>query len=300
MSKLIDNPSSGGGGVTGSSDNSLTIAGADGIINVAHSNTWTAQQLVDYTGTDAITLGSTYHYTGVTGIQPLSSVVHIDTADGDDVFNVSGIYSGVSDTQGMTGVIEDNTMERYAFSTNYTRNADSSVQWLDGGETVGGYSTYVYRGGAFTGLSHPLIVNGFNITVTNDVSYNNASGVYQQNTYGSKILVQSNGVLLAGTLTKNVYGQVIQVGSNGEGTSTAYGLYITNVAGADTNYPIYSAATGNSYFAGDIDVPDEAYGSGWNGSTEVPTKNAIYDKIESLGSGISLGKAIAINNVTLV
>ena len=32
----------------------------------------------------------------------------------------------------------------------------------------------------------------------------------------------------------------------------------------------------------DISVPDEAYGSGWNGSTEVPTKNALYDKIETL------------------
>lgn len=37
-------------------------------------------------------------------------------------------------------------------------------------------------------------------------------------------------------------------------------------------------------FAADISVPDEAYGSGWNGSVEVPTKNAIYDKIETLSS----------------
>lgn len=32
----------------------------------------------------------------------------------------------------------------------------------------------------------------------------------------------------------------------------------------------------------DIAVPDEAYGVGWNGSLEVPTKNATYDKIETL------------------
>lgn len=32
-----------------------------------------------------------------------------------------------------------------------------------------------------------------------------------------------------------------------------------------------------------VKVPDEAYGTGWNGNTEVPTKNAVYDKIESLG-----------------
>lgn len=33
---------------------------------------------------------------------------------------------------------------------------------------------------------------------------------------------------------------------------------------------------------GDLSVPNEAYGVGWNGSVEVPTKDAVYDKIESL------------------
>jgi hypothetical protein len=37
-------------------------------------------------------------------------------------------------------------------------------------------------------------------------------------------------------------------------------------------------------FTGDISVPDEAYGAGWNASLEVPTKNALYDKIELLSS----------------
>lgn len=38
-------------------------------------------------------------------------------------------------------------------------------------------------------------------------------------------------------------------------------------------------------FTGDIIVPDEAYGAGWNGSLEVPTKNAVYDKIETISGG---------------
>ncbi len=37
-------------------------------------------------------------------------------------------------------------------------------------------------------------------------------------------------------------------------------------------------------FTGDVTVPDEVYGVGWNGSLEVPTNNAIYDKIEGLSS----------------
>jgi len=43
-------------------------------------------------------------------------------------------------------------------------------------------------------------------------------------------------------------------------------------------------ADGTGTFSGDISVPDEAYGVGWDGSLEVPTKNAIYDKIETLGT----------------
>jgi hypothetical protein len=44
----------------------------------------------------------------------------------------------------------------------------------------------------------------------------------------------------------------------------------------------------------DLIVPDEAYGSGWNGSNEVPTKNAIYDKIETIvaGSGSGITRSI--------
>lgn len=43
---------------------------------------------------------------------------------------------------------------------------------------------------------------------------------------------------------------------------------------------------GNATFAGDVSVADEAYdATNWNGSLEVPTKNAVRDKIESLSSG---------------
>ena len=36
-------------------------------------------------------------------------------------------------------------------------------------------------------------------------------------------------------------------------------------------------------FTSDPIIPDEAYGVSWNGSLEPPTKNAVYDKIETLG-----------------
>ena len=38
-------------------------------------------------------------------------------------------------------------------------------------------------------------------------------------------------------------------------------------------------------FTDDPIIPDEAYGVGWNGSMEPPTKNAVYDKIQTMGGG---------------
>jgi hypothetical protein len=40
-------------------------------------------------------------------------------------------------------------------------------------------------------------------------------------------------------------------------------------------------------FTSDPVIPDEAYGADWNGSLEPPTKNAVYDKIETLGTSSS-------------
>lgn len=48
-------------------------------------------------------------------------------------------------------------------------------------------------------------------------------------------------------------------------------------------------------FTGDINVPAEVYGVGWNGSNEAPTKNDIYDKIETLKTGAY--QAIAVGTV---
>ena len=49
----------------------------------------------------------------------------------------------------------------------------------------------------------------------------------------------------------------------------------------------------------DVLVTDEVYGVGWNGSLEVPTKNALYDKIETLGgSGITRSVSSIAGNTT--
>lgn len=49
---------------------------------------------------------------------------------------------------------------------------------------------------------------------------------------------------------------------------------------------------GSGTFTGDVTVPDEAYGPSWDGSLEVPTKNALYDKIETITAGAGITRTI--------
>lgn len=53
-------------------------------------------------------------------------------------------------------------------------------------------------------------------------------------------------------------------------------------------------------FTADQSVPDEAYGSAWNGSVEVPTKNAVYDKIQTIASDVLFDHFADANNGTTV
>jgi hypothetical protein len=80
------------------------------------------------------------------------------------------------------------------------------------------------------------------------------------------------------------------------GTETcalSYGIYAdATIDKGTTKYFIYSLSTSPSIFTGSISVPDAAYGAGWDGSLEVPTKNAVYDKIEALIIGGGSGDAV--------
>lgn len=50
-------------------------------------------------------------------------------------------------------------------------------------------------------------------------------------------------------------------------------------------------------FSNDPLIPDEVYGSGWNGSLEPPTKNAVYDKVESLVDEGTVETIVPGNNI---
>lgn len=99
---------------------------------------------------------------------------------------------------------------------------------------------------------------------------------------GTKLAIQSSGLISLGTPTSG------NPAFKKSGTTMAFRL------GDDSADAPITAAAGT--FSGDVTVPDEAYdATNWNGSLEVPTKNAIRDKIESMGAG---GGGVSVTTIT--
>ena len=71
-------------------------------------------------------------------------------------------------------------------------------------------------------------------------------------------------------------------------------------SGGTSNFSTNISTTGS------VTVADSAYGASWNGDTTVPTKNAVYDKIEALvlssgsGSNLSLDDFVADGSLTIL
>lgn len=74
---------------------------------------------------------------------------------------------------------------------------------------------------------------------------------------------------------------------------TPYGsIAAADVQGAIQELADEKASLAGATFTGDVVIPDEAYGAGWDGSMEAPTKNALYDKIQTIaGGGVPSGSS---------
>jgi parallel beta-helix repeat protein len=111
------------------------------------------------------------------------------------------------------------------------------------------------------GKNYSLAGSGLSIEDTDNTSV--TGGAFFDR--GANTFPQSYGIVISGTST---------------GNSVVGETYYGNVTGTFSDT---SSGTNRLTVKTDVVVPDEAYGSSWNGSLEVPTKNAVYDKIETLG-----------------
>lgn len=81
---------------------------------------------------------------------------------------------------------------------------------------------------------------------------------------------------------------VDDLSTNTEATSTRMFIDVNGNIGIGTTEPTEKLEVeGTVKVSGDVIVSPEAYGATWNNSNEVPTKNAVYDKIETIVSGSS-------------
>lgn len=108
--------------------------------------------------------------------------------------------------------------------------------------------------GSVTGPDYTATRKGVVAQVSTTRTYNNVAGNYLEFNYGNQISISGNTTLTNGILTKISYGNHISVTGTGPSGSVHYGVYISSVTGAATNWAFYSAATANSYFAGNVGI----------------------------------------------
>jgi len=193
------------------------------------------------------------------------SVVIIENSDGTEVatIDVSGLITtavglDVIGTGGMdygSASVTDHT-----FTTDGTGTAEvvlpagsiDSTELLDATITTSDIS-----GSAGITMAQTALVAGTNITLsTNTLDVDDA------------FLTNSASDTMTGTLTADG----LELGEN---ENITLGTETLDHDGA------------TFVFSDDVTVSDEVYGAGWDTSIEVPTKNAVFDKIESLGTTLA-------------
>lgn len=127
------------------------------------------------------------------------------------------------------------------------------------------------------GIGSGLDADFLNGTPLADIAQTNISEVFESNLRiaGNSYIGNSD---LRTIIRDNNSGITILSQNNAGGGS----IYLRPNGDASITGQFVLDSSGNVTVNGDVSVTDEAYGSGWNGSLEVPTKNAVYDKIESL------------------
>ena len=198
---------------------------------------------------------------------------------------------------------------RAMYGTSSFYGTASSALALTGNFQVDGI-LYLVSGIGFQSIGQTVDLNSGNITKLNSISFNGSgSNIKMYHDYNGFAAQADQGIIMryanrsAGAYPRAAF----QVYNSSDSTEIPFLVssqgfaWIRNSKTDEVVLTIKGATSqtanlqswidsSNTVLAsvaadGNISVPDEAYGAGWNGNTEVPTKNAIYDKIESLSTG---------------
>jgi hypothetical protein len=236
--------------------------------------------------------------------QNLAAVAGFTYAAGKLVLNDAEPHLALVNTEGgssefrfRNGAIADSQLDIYnhTSTTSFMRFAGSTVGRVGiGPDAIPPQSTLFVSNAHTGGTNLDVRSTDTSLTTTVDVQMS----TYESDLRSAFLQVANNSVSTAidyltgidaagrGTLTfGDIDGVIRTVGSKDLifGTNFTERLRITG-AGAITA-------------AVDITVPDEAYdATAWNGSLEVPTKNAVRDKIESLSAGSGISRTIVVTS----
>jgi hypothetical protein len=131
-----------------------------------------------------------------------------------------------------------------------------------------------------SGSNYPLHVPGYTSKFSDDVQLADTKKLYLGN--GTPYISGDGDVILINGANNSIHiDNFTEVFLNDDlptlqlYNASSRTLRIVNDGGGAANVSVQN----------NLSVADEAYGVGWNGSVNVPTKNAVYDKIETIIAG---------------
>lgn len=196
----------------------------------------------DYTGTTAF-LGFDVNLIS----RPASSSIDVDATAFDFAIDQEHDIANSTGTQRNQAVRGEKYLVRDLAAYSGTTQTDTEAYAIDGQVTFG---PQVTTSGTFNAS-----LWGQKIGIITGGTYNNASGTYRVDAIGQEVVITGGGTFTAfSALTQNFMGWKISVSGVANGTTTAYGININQVSGADTNYPLYSSPDQGSYMRGSLAI----------------------------------------------